>query len=67
VAGVALAGIALSGFAAAPSGNKLVSAGAGTTNVMLALGAALFLGLEFTHERHLRGSRRQRVAASNRH
>jgi hypothetical protein len=46
VAAVVLTTLALSGFAAAPSGDLLVSSTAGTANLLFAIGAAAFLGLE---------------------
>lgn len=64
VAGLLLAVLALSGFAGAPSGDQLVSSSAGTTNLLLAISAAVFLGLEFAHMRRRPGTARrpQRVA-----
>jgi len=43
--------VALSGFAAAPRGDLVVASTAGTTNWLLALGAAALLGLEVAHRR----------------
>ena len=65
-AGVVLAGIALSGFAGAPNGDLLVSSRAGTTNLLVGLGAALFLGLDAAHLRRRHG-RTQRVEEPTRH
>ena len=53
--------VAVSGFAAAPSGDMVVSSTAGTTNWLIALGAAALLGLEAAHMRR-HPSRSQRPA-----
>jgi hypothetical protein len=47
----ALTALALTGFAGAPSGDLLVSSTAGSANLMVAIGAVAFLGLEFRMHR----------------
>ena len=54
VAAVVLTAISLAGFAAAPSGDLMVASTAGTTNMLLAIGAAAFLGLELRLHRPAR-------------
>jgi carbon starvation protein CstA len=53
-AAVALTAISLAGFAAVPAGDLMVSSTAAMTNVMLAIGAAAFLGLELRTHRPAR-------------
>jgi hypothetical protein len=60
LASVVSGAIALSGFGTAPSGDLVVSSTAGTTNLLLALGALGLLCLEFAHM-HRRSSRPRRV------
>jgi membrane protein implicated in regulation of membrane protease activity len=56
--------VALSGFTAGSSGDVVVSSTAGTTNWLLAVGAATLLGLEVSHMRRhqSRSSRPARAA-----
>ncbi|HEX7491854.1 MAG TPA: hypothetical protein VF337_09155 [Candidatus Limnocylindrales bacterium] len=51
---VGLTAIALTGFAAAPSGDLMVSSTAGSANLLVAIGAAAFLGLELRVHRPAR-------------
>jgi hypothetical protein len=50
-AAAGLTAISLTGFAAAPSGDLMVSSTAGSANLMVAIGAAAFLGLELRMHR----------------
>ena len=50
-AGIALGAMTLSGFASSPSGDVAVSAPGGATGLLMVLGAAMLLGMEWVHSR----------------
>jgi hypothetical protein len=62
VTGTVLGIVTLAGFGGAPSGDLVVSSTSATSNLILVLGALVFLGLEFAHMRSRRPSRARRLA-----
>jgi hypothetical protein len=62
LAGTVLGIVTLGSFGAAPSGDLVVSSTSATSNLLLALGAVAFLGLEFAHMRSHRPQRARRLA-----
>ena len=61
---VVLSTVALSGFGGGSGGDVAVSSNPMPANLLIALGAAALLGLEFAHTRRHRPSRVRRIAAS---
>ena len=59
---VVLSTMAMSGFGAGASGDIAVSSNPMPANLMIAVGAAALLGLEFAHTRRHRPSRVRRIA-----
>ena len=60
--GTVLGVVTLNGFGGTPSGDLVVSSTAATSNLLLALGALLFLGLEYAHIHSRRPRRARRLA-----
>jgi hypothetical protein len=60
--GTVLGVVTLNGFGGTPSGDLAASSTAATSNLLLALGALLFLGLESAHIHSRRPSRARRLA-----
>ena len=62
VTGTVMGIVTLSGFGGAPSGDLVVTSTSATSNLILVLGALVFLGFEFVHMRSHRPSRARRLA-----
>ena len=61
---IVLGAMALGGFAGGSSGDMAVSSTPISSDLLIALGAALLLGLEFTQVRRHRPNRVRRIAPS---
>jgi hypothetical protein len=59
-----LGGMTMSGFSGGSGGDMAASSASMSSNLLLALGAALLLGLEFAHTMRHRPSRPRRLAAT---